>query len=135
MVFHRTAYLLKRRFKEVHIEVDYRPSKHTSTLFYMNHNYWWDALLPNYLNRRFFGQKTRGMMDIRQLKKHPFFTKIGAFSVDLNQPRSAIYSLRYALEHLQIPNASIYLFPEGEIVPVHPGPLSLSEVLSGYELE
>ena len=127
--YYVTAYLLKRRFKEVHIEVDYRPSKQTSTLFYMNHNYWWDALLPNYLNRRFFGQKTRGMMDIRQLKKNPFFTKIGAFSVDLNQPRSAIYSLRYALEHLQIPNASIYLFPEGEIVPVHPGPLEFKRGL------
>ena len=56
--YYVTAYLLKRRFKEVHIEVDYRPSKHTSTLFYMNHNYRWDALLPNYLNRRFLDKNS-----------------------------------------------------------------------------
>ena len=128
--YYVTAYLLKRRFKEVHIEIKYHPSKHTSTLYYLNHNYWWDALLPHYLNCRFFGQKSRGMMDIRQLKKHPFFTKIGVFSVDLDQPRTSIYSLRYALNHLQTPNASIYLFPEGEIVPVHSGPLEFKRGLT-----
>ena len=68
-------------------------------------------------------------MDIRQLKKHPFFTKMELFLVDLNQPRSTIYSLRYALnisKYLMLP---LYIFPEGEIVPVHPGPLEFKRGL------
>jgi len=131
--YYVTAYLLKRRFNSIDIEVEYHPTKNTSTLFYLNHNYWWDALMPNYLNRRFFSQKARGMMDIRELKKYPFFTKIGAFSVDPEKPRSSIYSLKYALNHLQTANASIYIFPEGEIVPVHSGPLQFKRGLKWLE--
>ena len=39
-------------------------------------------------------------------------------------------SLLLSLNHLQTPNASIYLFPEGEIVPVHSGPLEFKRGLT-----
>src|SRR5690554_4212837 len=83
----------------------------------MNHNLWWDALLPLYLNRSFFKQHPRAMMEERQMLEYKFFSKIGAFSVSLNDSRSQICSLRYALESMKRPNASLYLFPEGKLTP------------------
>ena len=57
------------------------------------------------------------MMKDRQMKQHTFFKKIGAFSVSLQNPRSAIKSMRYAVSSLDRPNSSLFIYPEGEIMP------------------
>lgn len=49
--------------------------------------------------------------------EHPFFSKIGAFSVNLDNPRSAVQSLRYAFESMQRPHSCLFIYPEGRIVP------------------
>lgn len=52
------------------------------------------------------------------MRKHRFFSKIGAFSINLSDPRSTLRSLRFAIDSLNKPNSSLYIYPEGEITPV-----------------
>lgn len=56
-------------------------------------------------------------MEDKQMVKHSFFSKIGAFSVNLNTPRSSVKSLRYAVKSMNRENASLFIYPEGKIVP------------------
>ncbi len=56
-------------------------------------------------------------MEDAQMKTYGFFKKIGAFSVNPDNPRSAIRSLRYAVESMNRPRSSLFIYPEGEIVP------------------
>jgi len=57
-------------------------------------------------------------MEDKQMLKHSFFSKIGAFSIDLNNPRSALQSLRFAIESMNRDRGSLYIYPEGELTPV-----------------
>lgn len=56
-------------------------------------------------------------MEDRQMKKYPLFRKIGAFSINRDDPRKAIASLRYAVQSFQRNNASLFIYPEGTITP------------------
>lgn len=56
-------------------------------------------------------------MEDKQMIKYPFFRKLGAFSVNLENKRSVIRSLRYALSSLEKPRAALYIYPEGTITP------------------
>ena len=109
--------LFRRRFKNILIDQQYQPSGDSRTLYYFNHTSWWDGLIPFLLNQKRFKQKSRGMMEDKQMLKYRFFRKIGAFSVNLDSPRSAIKSLRYARESLKRPNSCLFIYPEGKIVP------------------
>ena len=57
-------------------------------------------------------------MEDKQMQEYPFFQKIGAFSVNLEDPRSSLKSLRYAVESLQRDRSCLFIYPQGEIVPV-----------------
>lgn len=96
---------------------DYQPAKDSQTIYYLNHTSWWDGLIPLLLNQKCFGQQARAMMEDKQMRKHGFFKRIGAFSVSLENPKSIIRSLRYAVESMKRPNASLFIYPEGEIRP------------------
>lgn len=49
--------------------------------------------------------------------QYTFFSKIGAFSIDLEDPRSALRSLRYAVESMQRDHSCLFIYPEGTITP------------------
>lgn len=57
-------------------------------------------------------------MEEKQMRKHTFFSKIGAFSIDLSNPRSIVRSMRYALSSLEREKACLFIYPEGKITPV-----------------
>ncbi len=113
-----TRWLLRRRFKNIFIKQDYKPDTDAKTVYFMNHNLWWDGLLPLYLSRNVFHQTARAFMEDKQMRKHRFFPKIGAFSINLSDPKSTLRSLRFAVDSLKKPNSSLYIYPEGEITPV-----------------
>jgi 1-acyl-sn-glycerol-3-phosphate acyltransferase len=56
-------------------------------------------------------------MEDKQMKQYPFFQKIGAFSINRDDPKKAITSLRYAVQSFQRDNASLFIYPEGSITP------------------
>ncbi len=113
-----TRFIIWRRFNKVIIDQNYFPDKHSKTVYFINHNYWWDGLLPLYLNRKLFNQKARALMEDKQMRKFPFFAKIGAFSINLENAKSSIKSLRYAVESMKRENACLFIYPEGKLVPV-----------------
>lgn len=57
------------------------------------------------------------MMEDKQMRQYSFFSKIGAFSINLENSKASLQSLRYAVESLQRNNASLFLYPEGKITP------------------
>lgn len=113
-----TRWLLKRRFKNIFLKLDYKPDTDARTVYFINHNLWWDGLLPLFLSRNVFHQTARAFMEDKQMSKHRFFSKIGAFSINLSDPRSTLRSLRFAVDSLNKPSSSLYIYPEGEITPV-----------------
>jgi 1-acyl-sn-glycerol-3-phosphate acyltransferase len=109
--------LFWRRFQNIWIDQNYHPSKTSRTIYYLNHTSWWDGLIPLLLNRKLFRQNARAMMEDKQMREHGLFKRIGAFSVNLENPRSAVRSLRYAVESMKRPHSSLFIYPEGKIVP------------------
>ncbi|MGF1669275.1 MAG: lysophospholipid acyltransferase family protein [Balneolaceae bacterium] len=105
------------RFKHVWLAQNYYPGPGDKTIYFLNHTSWWDGLIPLFLNENLFKQKGRAMMEDNQMLKYRFFKKIGAFSIHLENPKSALVSLRYAIKSMQRPNSSLYIYPEGEIRP------------------
>ena len=117
-VFDRYVRLLfRRRFKNIRLHQSYQPGPESKTIYYLNHTSWWDGLIPLLLNQKYFKQHARAMMEDKQMKEHSFFSKIGAFSVNLQDPRSSVRSLRYAVKSMERKNASLFIYPEGKIVP------------------
>lgn len=109
--------LFWRRFDQVLLDQHYHPSAESKTIYYLNHTSWWDGLIPFLLNQKVFKQKARAMMEDKQMMQHSFFSKIGAFSVNLDNPRSSVRSLRYAVVSMERAQSSLFIYPEGKIVP------------------
>lgn len=112
-----TRSLFLRRFKNVWVDQSYQPGPESKTIYYLNHTSWWDGLIPLLLNRKLFRQNARAMMEDKQMREHGLFKKIGAFSVNLENPRSALRSLRFAVESMKRENSSLFIYPEGKIYP------------------
>lgn len=110
-------WLAKIRFKHIWLKQYYRPSSVSRSIYYLNHSSWWDGVIPLLLNRLLFRQNARAMMEDIQMKRYKFFSRLGAFSVSPYEARSSARSLRYAVESMQRDNASLFIFPEGKIVP------------------
>ncbi|WP_138430009.1 lysophospholipid acyltransferase family protein [Fodinibius saliphilus] len=112
-----TWLLFKRRFKKVWLKQEYSPCSECKTVYYLNHHSWWDGLIPFLLNEFRFHQQARALMEDKQMREYPFFQKIGAFSINRDNPRNALPSLRYAVQSFERDQASLFIYPEGTITP------------------
>ena len=110
-------WLFWRRFDSVSTKSAYQPADGQKTIYYLNHNSWWDGLIPFILNQKIFHQNARGMMEDKQLNRYPFFRRMGVFSINLSSARSSMQSLRYAIRSMDRPNAALYIYPQGKVVP------------------
>ncbi len=93
-----------------------------------NHSCWWDLFLVHYLNETvpFDGF---GMMEHFNMVRFGFFKRIGAFSVDRNDPSAVRASLHYANALLRRPRAGVWLFPQGKILSNDARPLEFQRGL------
>jgi hypothetical protein len=98
----------------MYIRNQYVRSNHKSTLYICNHHYWWDGLTPLVLNEFIFHQKARAVMEDKQMIEFPFFSKIGAFSINRENPKSALKSMKYGSDWLNESNTCLFLYPEGK---------------------
>jgi hypothetical protein len=55
------------------------------------------------------------MMLEDQLKRYWFFNKLGCFSIDLNENKKMIASLKYTMDLLMNSNNLVTIYPQGEI--------------------
>lgn len=95
-------------------------------IFYCNHAYWWDGFWSQLCTERFFRQNLHIIIEYPQLNQHRFFTRIGAFSIDRSNARSALQTLDYAAELLLRPSDrqnALWIFPQGRIVHIDERPL------------
>ena len=95
-------------------------------ILYANHAYWWDGFWSQLCTEKFFFQNLFIIIEYKQLKKHRFFTRLGAFSLDRSRPRSVLDTLRYAAELLTVKSErqnALWIFPQGKIEPVEKRPL------------
>ena len=88
-----------------------------------NHTSWWDPLVAYHLSGSYFRLDGHAMMDARNLRKLPFFARIGAFGVDLEDPADGARSLRYAAKLLDAPRRMVLVFPQGTERPITERPL------------
>jgi chlorobactene lauroyltransferase len=110
-----TRWLYWRTFAKVDIRSEYVPSANQSTLYVLNHHYWFDALTPLLLNHRYYHQRLMAIMDKVQLEKRPFFAKLGAIPIDRSNARSAVKTLDQASDWLNEPGTCVYLYPQGKL--------------------
>lgn len=91
-------------------------------LIVSNHSAWWDPLLALVLVDRLCRLDGYAMMDANNLRRLPFFGLVGAFGVDLDQPRDGGLALRYAARLLDRPGRVCWVYPQGAERP-HTAPL------------
>lgn len=119
-----TRFLLHRRFEKVLVRNTYNPKTDATSLFFGNHSYWWDALIPLSLNDVFFQQQLRAIMERKQTETWPFFLEIGAIPVEFGSIRDGRNLIASCHKVLAEPNNALWLFPEGTFYNLRdsPGP-------------
>ncbi|WP_404403363.1 lysophospholipid acyltransferase family protein [Jeotgalibacillus malaysiensis] len=113
---------LKKHFYRVFVKNDH-VSSDTPKLYIMNHSSWWDGLIVFYLNRYLLKEDAYAMMSKDGIENFSFFSKIGAFPVDPDSPKSLIRSLQFADQKLK-EKKSVWIFPQGKEEHLEKRPLS-----------
>lgn len=108
--------LLKKSFKDFRV-INALPviDKSKSLVITPNHFSWWDGFFIYWLNKKLLNKKLHILMLEEQLKRYWFFKKLGCYSIDLNDNRKMITSLKYTLELISNPENLIIIYPQGEI--------------------
>ncbi len=112
--------LLKRRFHSIQVSgLDFLREKDRQLplIIYANHSSWWDGLAAFQIS---YNTKLDSfiIMEEKQLRKLYLFRKLGAFSIIRENAREAYKSLNYAAELLKKNvNRTLWIFPQGEILP------------------
>lgn len=89
-----------------------------------NHTSWWDALYVLVLSQRLLGVDGYAFMEGDNLRKLPFFAKVGAFGVDTRVPGDAAAGVRHAARLLDRPGRVVWIFPQGHERPITERPLA-----------
>lgn len=103
-------------FSRIHLrQAADAPNQPVPVIACANHTSWWDAQMVSILNERVWKRDGFVMMEDTQLQRYQFFRYMGAFSVNRNDPREAVVSLRYATKVLTTgTNRMLLMFPQGE---------------------
>ena len=102
--------------------------KSKGTIFFATHCSWWDGPIAYLLCRGVL--KTNIRMMIEELYRFPLLSRIGAFSVEKDSPQSSLKSLNYCVNFLQQPESSLWIFPQGFVMPPDYRPIKFGSGLS-----
>lgn len=112
--------LLKRRFKSFKVSgLNYllNHDANIPLLIYCNHSSWWDGLAIFQISYK-AKLDSFVLMEEKNLKRYFLFRMLGAFSIDRNDPRSAVESLKYSVKLFETKSSrTLWIFPQGEILP------------------
>ena len=101
-----------------------RTARDAPVLVVSNHTAWWDPLLILWLSARVLRLDAYAMMDAKNLRRLTFFARVGAFGVDLDDPRDGARAIRYASKLLTSSGQLVWMFPQGREVPTTARPLA-----------
>jgi 1-acyl-sn-glycerol-3-phosphate acyltransferase len=80
-----------------------------------NHFSWWDGFLIERIRKKFFPKRKMYILMLEeQLKRYWFFNKLGAFSINLKNPRSINETINYTKEIIS-PDSLVVFYPQGKI--------------------
>ena len=113
-----------RQFYRLHVWGTLPPTNDAATLYVANHSSFWDGIVLWRLLRPLHPGLLCAV-DERQMREHPFFARLGCFSIDRTNARRAAESLDYAAGRLKTPGTALVLFPQGRIVHGDVRPLRL----------
>jgi len=116
---------LRKHFHRVHL-YDLKALPHDpnqSTLYVANHSSFWDGIVINHLVRRHRPQPLYCMIEIEQVREHPFFRRVGGFSIDRADRRDGAKAIDYAVQLLTRQPSALLIFPQGKIEPSDMRPL------------
>jgi len=122
---------LSRQFGRVYLYCDpeslrLRDEPQTPILICCTHRSWWDGYMTGELNRALFKRDGYLMMEEVNLARYPFFTWIGVYGVDRDDPRKALASIEYTVQLLtEQPNRAVCIFPQGTITHPDTRPLGI----------
>ncbi len=95
--------------------------KTKATIFYANHNNWWDGIVGYNIVRKIMHGRLRLM--IEEMNRFPLFQYIGCFPINKKSAQDAMKSLKYAATLLDKPDINFWLFAQGIIRPPHYRPI------------
>jgi 1-acyl-sn-glycerol-3-phosphate acyltransferase len=90
-----------------------------------NHISWWDGFFIDYVTKNTLNRKIHLMMLESSLNKFWFFKKVGAYSIDPENPISIIETFNYSRDILEEKKNFVVSYPQGEIESFEKRPLSL----------
>ena len=126
---HYIMNLLKHHFQNFHLLGDIPKTDPNLPLMLLpNHSTWWDGFFVYLLNEKLFRRPIYLMMLEEQLKKYHFFCRVGAYSIEPDNPKSMMRTLKYTVDILNSetsPPPLVCIFPQGELVPWGKRPLNL----------
>ncbi|WP_214847521.1 lysophospholipid acyltransferase family protein [Exiguobacterium sp. s193] len=107
-------YLKERLIRKQFHRVLYRPDDLPMPgLMLATHGSWWDGMILFHLDQSLLHQDPYVMIDEDGLARFPFFSRLGAFSINRDSLKDVKVSLNYAKERLQ-QGSSVWMFPQGE---------------------
>lgn len=112
--FYLNKYLLKRHFHAIVADGEIDPLDQGPVIYIANHSSWWDGILFFHLTQQKSSLSHHVLMNEDGLKQYPFFRRLGAFSINRDQPKEIIKSLQYSEKLMRQANP-VWLFPQGEV--------------------
>jgi len=103
-------------------------NKNYGTLLYGFHSCFWDGITVYYVAKKVFC--TNLYMMVKDLYKLPLLAKLGAFSVEKNCFGEALKSLNYTANLLKDRKNTVWVFPQGTVVPPHYRPVKFKSGMS-----
>jgi len=110
-------YILRCDFQDIVFTNTLQPDNR-SILLIPNHFSWWDGFFAWRINQQILMKNFHIMMLEQELSKRMFFSRVGAFSVNLNS-RSIIDSIDYAANLLANSNNMVTIYPQGKLGSQH----------------
>jgi chlorobactene lauroyltransferase len=119
------SWTLRRRFHNVYVaggEHLRGLDRHCPVVGCVNHSNWWDGFVLYVLSHRLLPHEIYLAMEEENLRRYPFFTRMGVFGVDLSGAARAVGGLRYAMRLLRRPTEGgrpplVWMFVQGRLLP------------------
>ena len=110
--------LLRRSFARVWLGGEPWPAGDGPTIALLNHSAWWDPIVTLFLSHDLFRRDGFGIMQGAQLRRYPFFRRIGCFGATgdgFEDARAlALHAARLMREGTR---RTLWIFPQGELLP------------------
>ncbi len=124
--------LMARHFNSVRLLGEPPLLGDEAVLLLPNHSTWWDGFFIYLLKEKLYRRRRLYLMMLEeQLRRHRFFSRVGAYSIDPQSVSETLESLRYTKEVLSYPEKPLLcIFPQGELLPWAVRPLRYKRGIS-----